>query len=414
MISIMLVGKQESALQTLQRFLEADPELELIGSAPGGEAALVKIENNAPELLLIHAGTADSEAISLAERVILRKPRTFVVLVPEAESAELRRAANEAGCHNILAMPANAEKFCQELRRICRAESERIEALDSNRRVSWTSKVITVFGAKGGLGKSTIASNLAVKLAMKSKKVAVVDLDLQFGDIQICMDLEPKETIADLMQDMTPPGIDMLRTYMNVHPSGAHVLCAPKSPEYAEIVSGDRVSAILSVLRSCYDYVIVDTAANFSDVTLAALDAASIILFVTGLDISILKNSKLAMNIIESLGHKKKVRVIINRAVEINTITVSDVQNIVDAPILARIPSDYLTAVSALNQGLPFVVSQPKSKLALAVSDIADKIISGNDSFDLQKLSARERRKLLRKYRTKEKAEKKRIGRKRR
>ncbi len=413
MISIMLVGKQEPVLN-LQRFLESDPELEVVASAPGGENALVKIENSSPDLLIIHADSADSQAISLAERVILRKPRTFVILVPEAESMDLFRAANEAGCHNIIPLPANAEKFCREIHRIYSAESERIEALDSNRRVSWTSKVITVFGAKGGLGKSTIAANLAVKLAMKSKKVAVVDLDLQFGDIQICMDLEPKETIADLMQDMNTPGIDVLRTYMNVHPSGAHVLCAPKSPEYAEMVSGDRVSAILSVLRSCYDYVIVDTAANFSDVTLAALDAASIILFVTGLDISILKNSKLAMNILESLGQKKKVRVIINRAVEISTISVSDVQNIVDAPILARIPSDYLTAVTALNQGLPFVVSQPKSKLALAVSDIADKIISGNDSFDIQKLSAKERRQLLRKYRTKEKAEKKRAGRKRR
>lgn len=414
MISIMLVGKQESVLSTLQRFLESDPELEVIAKAPGGESALVKIENSSPNVLMICAGPSDSEAISLAERVILRKPRTFTVLIPETESTELRKAANEVGCHNIVAMPANAEKFCQEIHRICSAESERIEALDSNRRVSWTSKVITVFGAKGGLGKSTIASNLAVKLSMKGKKVAVVDLDLQFGDIQICMDLEPKETIADLMQDRSAPGIDVLRTYMNVHPSGAHVLCAPKSPEYAEMISGDRVSAILSVLRSCYDYVIVDTAANFSDVTLAALDAASLILFVTGLDISILKNSKLAMNILESLGHKKKVRVIINRAVEINTITISDVQNIVDAPILARIPSDYLTAVTALNQGLPFVVSQPKSKLALAISDIADKIISGNDSFDIQKLSAKERRALLRKYRTKEKAEKKRAGRKRR
>lgn len=146
---------------------------------------------------------------------------------------------------------------------------------------------------------------------------------------------------------------------------------------------------------------------NFSDPTLAALEASTTILFLTGLDVSILKNSKLAMSILESLGQKKKVRVIINRAVEINSITVSDVQRIIDAPILARIPSDYLVAVAALNQGQPFVQCSPKSKLTLAIRDIAEKILTGNDQFDIQKLSPRERRALMKRYKTKEKAEKK-------
>lgn len=407
MISVMLVSRQESVLDPLRRFIGSDEKLEIIAEASGGETALEKVENTSPDIMIINSGSADSESVSLAERVILRKPRTFVILLLEQMSLEAVQTANAAGCHNVMSFPADAEELCSTIHRVYNVESGRIDALDTKQRVAWESKVITVFGAKGGLGKTTIATNLAVKLAGMNKKVAIVDLDLQFGDVQIFMDINPKETISDLMQESSSPTIDSVRSYMNIDPTGVHVLCAPKSPEYAEVVSADRISSLIGLLRSYYDYVIIDTASNFTDVILAALDASNMILFVTGLDISILKNSKLAMNILESLGQKKKVRVIINRAVEINSITIGDVQSIIDAPILARIPSDYMVAVAALNQGQPFVLSSPKAKLSLAISDVAEKINAGADNFDIQQLSPREKRALMRKYRTKEKSEKK-------
>ena len=407
MITVMSVSRSEPVLAALSRYVAADENLELVAQAPGGEAALEKVENVSPDILLINSSSTDADAINLAERVILRKPRTFVIVLVEEMTLEAVQSANAAGCHNVLRFPASARELCDNIHRIYNAESGRIGALDTNQRVTWSSKVITVFGAKGGLGKTTLATNLALRLAALNKKVAIVDLDLQFGDVHIFLDLDPKETISDLVQDMNSPTIDSVRSYMSIHPSGVHVLCAPKSPEYAEIVSGDRIASLLSLLRSYYDYVIIDTATSFSDPTIAALEASSTILFVTGLDISILKNSKLAMNILESLGLKKKIRTVINRAVEINSITIADVQSIVDAPILARIPSDYMVAVAALNQGQPFIQSAPKSKLSLAVSDIADKIVAGTDNFDIQQLSAKEKRALMRRYKTKEKSEKK-------
>lgn len=406
MINIMLVSRQDGILRTLRQFIGNDPELEIIAEAPGGEAALEKVENTLPDVLLIHSGDGDPDAVNLAERVILLKPRTFVILLLQKMTVDTLQATNAAGCHNVIPFPAEARPLCDTIHRVYKTELGRITALDTNQRVTWASKVITVFGAKGGLGKTTIATNLAVKLAEQNKKVAILDLDLQFGDVHIFMDIDPKETIADLMQDMVAPTIDSIRSYMSIHPSGVHVLCAPRSPEYADLVSGDRIQSLLSLLRANYDYVIIDTGANFADSTLSALEASTMILFVTGLDISILKNSKVAISILESLGQKKKIRAVINRAVEINSITIGDVQRIVDAPILARIPSDYMVAVAALNQGQPFVQSSPKAKLSLAISDMAEKIISGADTFDMQQLTPRQRRALIKKYRTKEKPEK--------
>lgn len=405
-MNIMLVSRQAEDLRTLRRYLSADEELTVLADAPGGDAALETVENVSPDILLISAGAADSDSVNLAERIILRKPRTFVILLLPEVTLEALQAANAAGCHNVTRFPADEKELCAYVRRVYHAESGRISALDSNQRVVWASRVITVYGAKGGLGKTSIAVNLAIKLAQQNRKVAILDLDLQYGDVHIFMDTDPRETIADLMQDSASPGIDAVRSYMNLHPSGVHILCAPKSPEYADMISAERVQSLISLLRAYYDYVIIDTAANFADPTLAALEAASTILFVTGLDISILKNSRVAMSILDSLGQKKKVRAIINRAVEVSSITVADVQRIVDAPILARIPSDYLVAVAALNRGQPFVQSAPKSRLSLAISDIAEKIDSGTDHFDIQQLTAREKRALMRRYRTKDKSEK--------
>jgi pilus assembly protein CpaE len=120
---------------------------------------------------------------------------------------------------------------------------------------------------------------------------------------------------------------------------------------------------------------------------------------VTGLDISILKNSKLSISLLSSLQQKDKVRIVVNRAVEINTVTMADVQGVIGCPIWARIPSDYKVAVSALNRGIPFVIGEPKCKLSLAIGDIARLLISGADDFDIQKLSPKEQKKLLKRYR---------------
>lgn len=407
MISIMLVSRQSEVLAALRSFISKDEELELAAEAAGGESALEKVENLSPDILVVNSSAADSEAINLAERVAARKPKTFVILLAEELSLETVQNATSAGIHNIIEFPSDASEFCSYIRRVYNAESGRIAALNANARVTWSSKVITVFGAKGGLGKTSIATNLAIKLAQQNKKIAIVDLDLQFGDVHVFMDIDPKETVSDFAQDTAAPTIDSIRTYMSIHSSGVHVLCAPKSPEYADMVSAEKIQSLLGLLRSYYDYVIIDTGANFADTTLCALEASTAILFVTGLDISILKNSKAAMGILDSLGLKKKVKVIINRAIEINTITIADVQRIVDAPILARIPSDYMVAVAALNQGQPFVLSAPKSKLSLAISDMALNIDSGAENYDLQQLSPKERRALMKKYRTKERSERK-------
>ena len=390
-INILLISKTEITLRLIKDLIQ-DEDISVIGESAGGTDALERIENLSPDMILMSYCVGDTDVLSLAERVTVNRPRSHVILLAEHLDVEMLQSALSVGAHNVIEVPKSSKDFCDYIKTVYNIETARIESLKGNQKLSWASKVITIFGAKGGLGKTTLAINLAVKLSESRKKVALVDLDLQFGDVNVFLDIDPVDTISELAQEISAPNIDLLRSYMTIHTSGVHVLCAPKSPEYAELISPEKVQSILSQLRTYYDYVIIDTPPSFNDVTITALEASSTILFVTGLDISILKNSKLSLSILKSLQQIDKVKVIVNRAVNIGSITLDDVQKLIDCPIWAKIPSDYKVAVTALNLGIPFVIGASKTELGQAVSSVATLLIEGTE--DIESLSIKQRKKL--------------------
>lgn len=375
-INILLISKMERNIGILKKMIN-DGDIYVIGDSVGGNLALDKIENTSPDIVIMTLGEGDTDVLNLAERIILHRPRTFVILVAEHLNVEMMQSGLKIGCHNIIELPDSPKEFADYIKTVYNNENIRLKSLNEKENLLWSSTVITVFGAKGGLGKTTIAANLAVKLAEKRKKVALVDLDLQFGDVHIFMDIEPKDTITELFQEIAAPNIDSVRSYMTVHSSGVHVLCAPRSPEYAELISAEKVLSLLTLLRSYYDYVIIDTAPTFSEVNMTAIESSSLIFFITGLDISILKNSKLSISLLESLQQIDKLRVIVNRAVDMSSITVKDVEKIIGYPIWAKMPSDYKVAVNALNRGVPFVSGVPSSKISQSIFVMADSLLNG-------------------------------------
>ncbi|UOO37930.1 AAA family ATPase [Oscillospiraceae bacterium CM] len=393
-INVLLVSKLDGTLQNLRQLIQ-DEEISIVGESPGGVKALDKIENLSPDIIIITLGTGEPDVLSLTERILLQRPRTFIILLLEQMNIETLQEATRVGAHNIMEFPTSAKQFSDYIKTVYASETTRLKALNEKTDLTWMSRVITVFGSKGGLGKTTIAVNIAAKLAEKKKKVALIDLDLQFGDVHIFMDLDPKDTIAELVQEVYTPNIDSVRSYMVVHSNGVHVLCAPKSPEYAEVVTAEKVQNLLSLLRTYFDYVIIDTAPSFNEVTLTAIESSSTVLFVTGLDISILKNSKLSMTILDSLQQKEKINVIVNRMVDGNTITLDDVQNILGCPIWAKVPIDYKAAISALNRGIPIVTAAPNTKLTQSLSEITEQLLQGNESNDAQKISMKKKKKLF-------------------
>jgi pilus assembly protein CpaE len=393
-IKVLLISKLDSTISAMKNMID-DETIAVIGESSGGTAALDSIDNLSPNIIIMTLGAGDHDVLNLTERITLNKPRSQVILLCEYVDVDLLQSAMRAGARNVIQFPNSPKEFGEYIKKVYNDETTRMESMNAKQNLSWLSQVITVFGAKGGLGKTTLATNLAVKLAEKRKKVALIDLDLQFGDVHIFLDLEPTDTISELVQEYSVPNIDLVRSYMNVHSSGVHVLCAPKRPEYAELISPEKVQSILSLLRTYYDYVIIDTPPSFSDVTMTAIEASTVILFISGLDISVLKNSKTSISLLESLKQMDKIRLIINRAVNMSSIGISDVQKLINCPIWAKIPSDYKVAVTALNRGVPFVIGAPNCELSKSITAIADLLLMGNEGTETLSQTQKKRLGLL-------------------
>lgn len=372
-IKIIVMSKNEEKRAALIRMLQ-DEELLVISEVSAGLQALEKIENLNPDMFILD-GSESADVFSVAERVYFNKPQCVLMLLTVDMGAPYLTKAMQAGIHNVFPWPDNTPDFVQKVKRVYTSESSHIAALSIKPKVGWASKVITIFGTKSGIGKTTLAVNLAVKLAEKKKKVALIDLDLQFGDASVFLNIEPKDTLSELIQDRSEFTIDVIRSYMIMHSSGVHVLCAPNSPEYAEIIKERHIESLLNTVRAYYDYVIVDTMPLINDVSLAAIEGSNQVLFVIGMDISILRNARLGLNLLEALHHKDKVQLVVNREVD-GSISVEDIKKVLEFPIIARLPSEWKVAVASLNQGVPFVTGVKKSRLSAGITLLADQIIA--------------------------------------
>ncbi len=239
-------------------------------------------------------------------------------------------------------------------------------------------KVITVFCTKGGAGKSVVAVNLAVALARRTiQPVVLVDADLQFGDVALMLQLQPSHTVLEAVQAGERLDGTMLESLLLRHPaSGLLVLAAPTEPSSADQIGRVDLSRILDVLRGLCAYVIVDTSANFGEVTLAALEGADDILVLAGLDVMSLKSARVGLQTMRMLGVPiGRVKFVLNRANTRVGLTEADAERALQLKVDVALPSDIIVAES-VNRGAPVVTSTPRSKFAKSIEDLAEQLMA--------------------------------------
>ncbi len=290
------------------------------------------------------------------------------------ESDCLRRSML-AGAREFLVKPFSGEELVLAIRRVYeRADRTPVAAQPApatpDSRGGW---VIAVFSPKGGVGRTTLACNLAIALKLEQDQtVALVDCSLPFGDVGVVLNLQPTKTVVDLLPHVASLDGDLLHDLLLRHASGVDVLLAPTRPEMAELVTADSLKAILAKLRESYDYVVVDTAPTFQDTSLAVLDLADRIVVPLTLELTAIKNVRLFLEVAQALGYPSdKVQVVLNKADSPSGISPGDVAQRLGRPIAVRIPTDPKTATYAVNQGTPFVQANRKSPLSRSVFELA-------------------------------------------
>ena len=239
-------------------------------------------------------------------------------------------------------------------------------------------KIVTVFSAKGGTGKTTISTNLAVTLAAAgTRRVCLVDLDLEFGDVAIALRLTPNRTLVDAV-DVNLADEDNVSALITPFSPGLDCVLAPVSPGDAERIPAAVIADLLGQLRLRYDYVVVDTPSQFSEQVLESLDVSDYHLLLTTPEIPSLKNLRLTLDMLDLLGYSSTNRaVVFNRADDRSGLSSADVEAAISGPISARIPVSHDVPAS-INRGVPITASDPKHPVSLAVRELAQSTITGS------------------------------------
>ncbi|HEX7745447.1 MAG TPA: P-loop NTPase [Micromonosporaceae bacterium] len=321
-------------------------------------------------LVLFGPSTEARLALDFAARQRLAHPALGVLLLREQLDVETMGQALRAGVRDVV----NA-------RDVAAVQAACARSLEVSRQLLGTvapvqqkaeARVVTVFSAKGGCGKSTMATNLAVALAEGGqRRVCLVDLDLAFGDVGIMLQLAPERGIADAVNARERIDETLVRALLTPYAPGVDVLLAPVGPTEAERIGRDLVAQVLAAIRTMVDYVVVDTPAHFTDGVLAALDVSESQVLVATPDIPALKNLRIAMDMLDLLGlHKESRVVVLNRSDARVGLTGADVDRVLQTPTAAHIPSSR-DVPAAINRGVPIVLDKPNHPVSKAIREVA-------------------------------------------
>lgn len=345
---------------------------------PAPSVATVRFDEHAPFVIVIAPSVGPSAGFEAARAADAAGAHTAVVIVANEITTELMRSAMRAGVADVVAAEDPATDIARAiLDAYAAAEAREVAlALEAEAASADTGgHVVTVFSTKGGVGKTVLATNLGTALAKcLNLKTALVDLDLQFGDVGIMLGLAPERTIVDVAASIERLDADLLRGHMTHHDSGLDVLLAPVRPEDAETVTTGRIGRILSLLREMYDVVVIDTAATLDEVVLTALDRSDAVYAMTMMDVASIKNMRISVQKLAQLGYANGlVHVVLNRADSKVWLEPQEVERAVGSEIFARIPSDRIVPRS-VNKGTPVVLDEPRSDVAKAMVGIAKSI----------------------------------------
>jgi pilus assembly protein CpaE len=295
-------------------------------------------------------------------------------MVVEELTTQMLQQALRAGVRDVVASPADSGQLLEAVERasetIARVPTTPLRAEGG----AQEGRLISVFSTKGGAGKSVIASNLAVILARQTNApVALVDADLQFGDVAVMMKLTPQHTIVDAVAAIDRLDPQLLQSLLVRHEaSGLYVLPAPVEPAFADQVSGADMVRIVKILQSFCAYVVIDTPAHFNDVVLALLEQSDDILLISGMDIPNIKNVKLGLQTLRLLNIPvSKLKLVLNRSNSKVKLDISEVERTLQMKADALVPSDILVPQS-VNKGVPVVLDAPKSGVARSLEQLAD------------------------------------------
>ncbi|MCX6071856.1 MAG: response regulator [Chloroflexi bacterium] len=380
-IRVLIVDDSAEMRENVKKLLQFEADIEVVGVARSGQEGIQMAAEAKPHIALMDINMPDMDGITATEGVIAVAPFCQVIILSVQSEADYMRRAMMAGARDFIPKPPSSDELIKTIRHLgerAKGEEEKAKAVvypsggisipgrPNTGRLA--GKILSVYSAKGGVGCTTLATNLAVGLHTSETPTVLVDTNLQFGDVSVFLNLQVKNSIADLASRADELDREYSDEVLIAHSTGMRVLAAPPRPEMADEVHADDVRKVLQYLKGHYAYVVVDTHSTMDDVTLAVLETSDLLIAVATPEIPAIKDARLLFDLMGALEIPKDRVFFVMNKVDRRTaggITPEAVTENLRRPVDGEIPLDEKATTLSINRGVPLILgdkSRPPAK----------------------------------------------------
>ena len=358
-IDTVIIDSEETSRELIASYLETVDDINIIQQFKDILSAQDYIIENRPPLVIVDITKKTNISLDIISKLTtLVKNIKIIVLSYETESDIVIKALR-AGAREFLVKPLIEKDFIAAVQKMK-------DLILGNINDTTKCKVITTFSNKGGIGKTSIAVNLAMEIANITKeKVALVDLNMQMGDITTFLNLDPSFDTSYVINNLDR--IDetfLLTTLEQYNKTSLYVLADPPDIEQAEIITSEDITTLINILRNVFSYIVIDTTSSFDAKTITALDNSDLILLISIINLPSIRNCQRCFDLFKKLGYSKdKIKLIINRYMDADDIKIEDVEEVLDHKVFFKIPNNYYTIINSINKGIPICDAAPNSNI---------------------------------------------------
>jgi len=380
MIRVVVVDDIPSTRENLKKLLSFEEDIEVVGTAGDGREGIDVSRQLQPHVVLMDVNMPGMDGISATEALAVELPQCPVVIMSVQGERDYLRRAMQSGAREFLIKPFTGDELVASIRRVYELEEKKgsyspkaAAGAAVAEPANPGGQVCVVLSGKGGCGKTFVAINLAAALRVEtSAKVCLVDLDLQFGDVGVMMNLDHAKTITELVDGQGSMDWELIDDVLADGPLGLRVLLGPFSPEYGDLVRAEHVRAIVDILRREFDYVVVDTASQLSEATLEVIDAADRVIVVGALTIPAIKDTRLMLKMLESLKvNRDRIAVVVNGHDAHAVYDAPSIERNLKFPVKVQFPSEPRLVGGSIHRGSPLVVTHPESDITELLRGLA-------------------------------------------
>ena len=376
-IDTVIIDSEETSRELIASYLETVDDINIIQQFKDILSAQDYIIENRPPLVIVDITKKTNISLDIISKLTtLVKNIKIIVLSYDTESDIVIKALR-AGAREFLVKPLIEKDFVASVKKMK-------DLILGNINDTTKCKVITTFSNKGGIGKTSIAVNLAMEIANITKeKVALVDLNMQMGDITTFLNLDPSFDTSYVINNLDR--IDetfLLTTLEQYNKTSLYVLADPPDIEQAEIITSEDITTLINILRNVFSYIVIDTTSSFDAKTITALDNSDLILLVSIINLPSIRNCQRCFDLFKKLGYSKdKIKLIINRYMEADDIKIEDVEEVLDHKVFFKIPNNYYTIINSINKGIPICDASPNSNICKSFKQLGA-LLSDNYSYN--------------------------------